>query len=183
MAAEKTATELSRKAAKGDNTALSALMYSADRGDPPSQFRLATLYKDGLGVPKDEGLYVAWLRKAAQGGHGGAQSRLIGVYEEGEGVPADVVLAAQWARRAADQGELAGQLALVKDYYFGRGVARSVVEAIKWQAILEARGFVSHNDDFTRQMEAEAGAIQTEEGRALAREWLKATSRPLRAGQ
>ena len=62
-------------------------------------------------------------------------------------------------------------------------MARSVVEAIKWQAVLESRGFASPDDDFTRKMEAEAGAIQTEEGRALAREWLKATSRPLRAGQ
>jgi len=179
VAAEKSATELSRKAATGDAAALAALTSGAERGDPPSQFHLATLYKDGLGVPKDDVLYATWLRKAAEQGHAGAQSRLIAVYEEGKGVRQDDMLAAQWARRAADQGELAGQLALVKDYYFGRGVARSLVEAIKWQAILESRGFVSKDDEFTRQMETAAGVVQAEEGRALAREWLKAANRTL----
>jgi TPR repeat protein len=176
VAAEKLATELSRKAAKGDAAALAALASAADRGDPPSQFRLATLYKDGLGVAQNDAQYFAWLRKAAEQGHAGAQSRLIGVYEEGKGVPPNSMLAAQWARRAADQGELAGQLALVKDYYFGRGVAQSTVEAIKWQAILESRGFVAKDDEFTRELETAAGAVQTEEGRALAREWLKAAN-------
>ena len=174
VAADKSAVELARKAAKGDAAALAVLAASAERGDPSSQFSLAMLYKVGQGVPKDDLRYAELLRKAAEQGHAGAQSRLIGVYEEGSGVPRDAVAAAQWARRAADQGELAGQLALVKDYYFGRGVARSLVEAIKWQAILESRGFVSTDDEFTRQMELEAGAIPTAEGRALAREWLEA---------
>ncbi len=172
IAADKAAAELARKAAKGDGAALATLVAGADRGEASSQFYLATLYKAGQGVAKDVTRYADLLRKAAEQGHAAAQSRLIGVYEEGEGVPRDPVRAAQWAQRAAEQGELAGQLALVKDYYYGRGLAPSLVEAIKWQAILESRGFVAADDEFTRKMELEAGAIAAAEGRALAREWL-----------
>jgi hypothetical protein len=173
IAAEKAAGEDARAAAKGDATARDRLVLHAQRGDASAQFYLALLYKEGQGVAKDEARYVALLRQAGEQDHPGAQSRLIGIYEEGTGVPRDPMQAAQWARRAAEQGELAGQLALVKDYYFGRGVARSYVEAIKWQAILEARGLVAKDDEFTRELEAAAGAVQAEEGRALAREWLK----------
>jgi TPR repeat protein len=173
VAGEKSASDDAKKASKGDGAALDRLMKGADQGDASAQFYLALLYKDGLGVPKDDVRFASWLRKAGEQDHAGAQARLIGVYEEGRGVAKDPVQAAQWARRAADQGELAGQLALVMDYYYGRGVARSYVEAIKWQAILEAKGFVSRDEDFTRELEHAAGAIQTEEGRALAREWFK----------
>jgi TPR repeat protein len=174
VAGEKSSADDAKKAGKGDAAALDRLMKGAERGDASAEFYLALLYKDGLGVPRDDVRYASLLRKAGEQDHAGAQARLIGVYEEGKGVAKDPVQAAQWARRAADQGELAGQLALVMDYYYGRGVARSYVEAIKWQAILEAKGFVSRDEDFTRELERAAGAIQTEEGRALAREWLKA---------
>jgi TPR repeat protein len=174
MAADKAASEDARRAAKGDDAAVARLLQGANAGEPAAQFYLALLYKDGLGVPKDDARYALWLEMAAEQDYPGAQARLIGVYETGKGVPKDAVKSAQWARRCAERGEMAGQLALVLDYYYGRGVPKNLVEAIKWQAVLEAAGYVSKDDEFTQQIEHDAGPFASVEGRSLAREWLMA---------
>lgn len=174
MAAEKAASDEARRAGKGDDAALARLLQSANQGNAFAQFYLALLYKDGLGVPKDDARYALWLEKAADQELAGAQARLIGVYETGKGVPKDVAKSAQWARRAAEKGEMAGQLALVLDYYYGRGVPKNLVEAIKWQTVLESGGYVSKTDEFTQELEHSAGPFASEEGRALAKEWLAA---------
>jgi hypothetical protein len=174
IAADKAASDEARRAGKGDDAALAHLLQSANQGNAYAQFYLALLYKDGLGVPKDDARYALWLEKAADQDVAGAQARLIGVYETGKGVPKDVVKSAQWARRAAEKGEMAGQLALVLDYYYGRGVPKNLVEAIKWQTVLESGGYVSKTDEFTQELEHSAGPFATEEGRSLAKEWLAA---------
>lgn len=172
-AAEQAARD-AQGAAAGDPAALDRLMTSAEAGAVQAQFRLGVLYKDGKGVPRDEARYALWMRRAAEQGLASAQVRLIGLYDEGIGVPRDPAQAAQWAMRAAEQGEPVGQVALVTDYYFGRGVPRNYVVAIKWQSVLEANGYASPDDEFSRRLADQAGPVQSAEGRALAKEWLAA---------
>jgi TPR repeat protein len=46
------------------------------QGDAESQFVLSGMYYRGEGVPRDPGVAVQWLRRAAAQGHAGAKARL-----------------------------------------------------------------------------------------------------------
>ena len=44
------------------------LLQKARAGDPAAQFRIATIYRNGEGVPKDQALSASWLRNSAEQG-------------------------------------------------------------------------------------------------------------------
>ena len=46
------------------------------QGDPDAQYVLSGMYFQGVGVPKDQGVAMQWLRKAAAQGHARAKARL-----------------------------------------------------------------------------------------------------------
>lgn len=52
----------------GDGTALAELQPLAAQGNAEAQYRLANLYRDGQGVPRDETAAADWYRRAAEGG-------------------------------------------------------------------------------------------------------------------
>ena len=82
---------------------------AAEQGDTEVQFRLGVIYRNGLGVPKDDVEAVKWYRKAAEQGYARSQYNLGNMYYYGHGVPEDFVEAYMWWNLAAAQGQEAAK--------------------------------------------------------------------------
>ena len=78
------------------NDALSFLMPLARHGDPYSQFAIAVMYDDGLGLSQDFDLALEWYRKSAAGGLVDAQYMVGRFYGRGRGVSQDPAQALFW---------------------------------------------------------------------------------------
>jgi TPR repeat protein len=77
---------------------------AAEQGIASAEVRLATIFHEGLGTPRDPQRAAGHFRTAACQGHAGAQAMLGVAYDVGAGVPVDKVEAAHWLMRAAQQG-------------------------------------------------------------------------------
>ena len=118
----------------------SELRAKAEKGDVDSQFKLASAYYHGQGLPKSEREAVVWVRKAAEGGYLPAQYNLGLLLCRGEGVPKDDAGALTWFRRAAERGHPLAQLSLGGMYAKGNGARVDEVEAYKWWLLAGAQG-------------------------------------------
>ena len=103
---------------------------AATAGHAGSQFNLALMYEQGIGVGKDEKEAVVWYGKSAAQGNAAAQFNLGVMYENGRGTKVDFAKANQWYRRASIQGgALAiGNLGML--YLRGDGVKESQVAGV-----------------------------------------------------
>ena len=104
------------------------------RVDARAQSLIGSIYREGLGVPKNDAEAVKWYRKAAQQGHVMAQVYLGFMYDNGYGVPENDAEALKWYRKAADQGDAYAQNNLALMYKKG-GLASQ-----KWRAPTETGG-------------------------------------------
>jgi len=73
-------------------------------GDPAAQVNLASLYRDGTGIPADPRLERRWLELAATAGQPLAQYRLGELYEADRDDDVNRQAAVLWYERAAAQG-------------------------------------------------------------------------------
>lgn len=74
---------------------------AAEQNSLAGELRLAELYRDGKGLPRDMVQAAAWYRKAAEQGDTGAQGTLGLLYSLGQGVPKSYVEAYYWLDLAA----------------------------------------------------------------------------------
>lgn len=95
---------------------------SAEEGHADSQFNLALMYEQGIGVAKDEKEAVVWYTKSAEQGNAPAQFNLGVLYENGRGTKVDFAKANKWYRKASSQGDplAIGNLGML--YVRGQGV-------------------------------------------------------------
>ena len=107
------------------------LLLKAKLGDPAAEFRLATIYRNGDGVPKDQILSASWLRLSAEQGIPNAQYDLGLCYALGKGVPKDDAQAAIWYAKAAEQDQPEALRSLAFLYSEGRGVQRDTRQAFE----------------------------------------------------
>lgn len=77
----------------------------AEKGNSIAQFKLATMYYSGKGVPKNIREALRLYRLSAEQGHVVAQSNLATMYYLGKGVSRDFVLAHMWKNIAATNSE------------------------------------------------------------------------------
>src|SRR5215470_11692840 len=84
--------------------AATLLRRSAESGNSEAQYRLASLYRSGRGVPQDELLAFKWMKAAAEQNHPNAQFNLATMYLAGRGVASDAGLATVWLKKAASHG-------------------------------------------------------------------------------
>jgi TPR repeat protein len=147
----------------------------AEGGDAAAQFRIGTMYAEGIGVNRDDAEAAKWFRRAADQGDMMAQFNLGASYAEGAGVTKDDAEAAKWFRRAADQGMSFAQLNLGIMYAEGKGVPKDPIEAVKWLDIaiygLPAGGARS---DAARALTAVAEKLtseQIQEAKSRERSW------------
>jgi TPR repeat protein len=90
---------------RGDyGAAYSKFRQAAEQSDARAQSSLASMYYNGLGVPKDYRQALYWYTKAAKQGHAGAQYNLGLMYAEGIGIARNYEQALYWYTKAAEQG-------------------------------------------------------------------------------
>jgi TPR repeat protein len=103
---------------------------SAEEGHAGSQFNVALMYEQGIGVAKDETEAVAWYQKSALQGSAVAQFNLGVLYENGRGTKVDFAKANDWYRKASAQGDALaiGNLGML--YVRGQGVKENKVAGV-----------------------------------------------------
>jgi TPR repeat protein len=102
-------------------------LAAAKDGHADSQFNVALMYEQGIGVGKDEEEAVVWYGKSAAQGNMAAQFNLGVIYENGRGTNIDFAKANEWYRKASAQGDALaiGNLGML--YIRGDGVKENTV--------------------------------------------------------
>ena len=85
---------------------------AAELGHAEAQFFLASCYRLGSGVERDEEQVFTWVSRSAAQGFDEAQFGLGMCYHLGEGVQKDDAKAVHWFRKAAEQGHAGAREAL-----------------------------------------------------------------------
>ena len=143
---------------------------AAQAGNPEAQYALATLYKDGRGVPPDVQQATRLMGEAAKADFLDAEVEYAIALFNGTGTSKDEARAAALFRKAAMQGSPIAQNRLARIYAFGRGVpAPDPVQAIKWHLIAKAGGNGDlYLDDYMQKQIPENRAA----GEQAAKPWL-----------
>ncbi|MGY0552130.1 SH3 domain-containing protein [Vreelandella sp. 2A-K22] len=147
---------------------------SAEKGDPRSQFRLATMYEAGEGVPRDESQAKKWLSLSADLGYLPSQLRLAELHLQGISGSPDPSAAARWYRRAADQGDPDAQFRLGIFYLEGYGVEQDDEQAARWLIAAAQQGITSAQNNLGGLYENGRGV---EQDHAKALEWYNLAAR------
>jgi hypothetical protein len=107
----------------GDHAGAAAYFRrGAERGDVEAQFNLATAFRDGSGVGRDDAEAEKWFRAAAEQGLAEAQYAL-GMLLLGGGIARRQKEAQRWLQQAATQGHVAAQYEAAEGFRRGRGTA------------------------------------------------------------
>ncbi len=80
------------------------LESAAVNGSPNAQFWLASMYRNGKGIPQNWTIALSWYRLAAEQGHPNAQHSVGWMTRYGQGVEQDIVKGHMWLNLAAAQG-------------------------------------------------------------------------------
>lgn len=91
------------------------LRQRARDGHDLAMNKLGMMYRDGRGVPQDDGEAVSWFRKAAEKGNAQAMTNLAIMYFKGRGVARNEAEARRLAQRAAELGDPRAQDILASD--------------------------------------------------------------------
>lgn len=146
-------------------------LAAAKQGHADSQFNVAVMYEQGLGVGKDEKEALVWYDKAATQGSVAAQFNLGVLYENGRGTEVDYAKANEWYRKASVQGDALaiGNLGML--YVRGQGVPENKVAGMALLLVSaaedqspdnNARRNVSATRGLTAEMAAAAQALAGE---------------------
>lgn len=121
--------EAGLKAVDANNMPLAfqEFLAAAKEGHSDSQYNVALMYEQGLGVDKNETEALSWYEKSASQGNSGAQFNLGVFYENGIGTPVDFAKANKWYRKASEQGDglAVGNLGML--YIRGQGVPENKI--------------------------------------------------------
>ena len=104
----------------------------AREGDARSQFSLANMYHNGVGVQQDYALAFYWYSRVAEKGHASAQFNVANGYYHGIGVEKDLSKAFEWYQKAAKQDFVEAQFNLGVMYRNGQGASASDTQAFDW---------------------------------------------------
>ena len=144
----------------------------ANQDDANSQFNLALLYENGVGIYRDGRKAVYWYTKAAQQGHVEAQYRLGTVYRFGYGeevVQTDFKKAVYWITKASEQGHIEAQYNLGLMYEYGEEAPRDYIQAFFWYTKAVEKGHYFANEDRNKMLE-KMSQSQIEEAQKLSKE-------------
>ena len=127
---------LGEERGRGMDKAYAALRcrLSAGLGDVEAQVRLAKLYAEGHGLPRDEEKSLFWYGEAARQGHAGAQRYLA--FEAYSLTWAEM---ARWRQKLADQGDVRAKYLLGDMYAKGIGVRRTKPKPFTGSAVRRTR--------------------------------------------
>ncbi|WP_297706072.1 tetratricopeptide repeat protein [uncultured Eudoraea sp.] len=105
-------------------------LTAAKDGHADSQFNVALMYEQGIGIAKNEKEAVVWYDKSASQGNPAAQFNLGVLYENGRGTAIDFAKANEWYRKASVQGDplAIGNLGML--YVRAQGVKENKVAGV-----------------------------------------------------
>ena len=146
-------------------------LTAAKDGHADSQFNVALMYEQGIGVSKDEKEAVVWYGKSAAHGNAAAQFNLGVLYENGRGTKIDYVKANELYRKASAQGDplAIGNLGML--YVRGQGVKENKVAGVALLLVSasldsspqnHAKQNISATRDLTSEMITEAQTLAQE---------------------
>jgi len=128
----------------------------ANESTPKSDFCIAAMYHEGVGVNKNISKSIFWLRKSADKNYPPAQANLGGHYFNGEGVPKNEKKAFFWLKKSADGGLVRGQYYTGWLYVNGIGTEKNIAEGIKWLKKSKIKNYILANkilDHFPKSIE------------------------------
>ncbi|WP_299163351.1 tetratricopeptide repeat protein [uncultured Eudoraea sp.] len=132
QAMENTNFQAGLKAYQANNLPLAykEFLTAANDDHADSQFNVALMYEQGIGVSKDEKEAVVWYGKSAAHGNSAAQFNLGVLYENGRGTKIDYAKANELYRKASAQGDplAIGNLGML--YMRGQGVKENKVAGV-----------------------------------------------------
>lgn len=108
------------------------LQQAAVQGDVDAQFKLANLYRRGLGVRRSMSEAHEWYLRAAEQNHIEALFQLGELHWLGLIGKVDKAEAAKWYLQAAEQESAEAQHRLGILYKYGQGLPTDDAEALKW---------------------------------------------------
>lgn len=108
------------------------LQQAAEQGDRDAQFKLANLYRRGLGLRRSMSEAHEWYLRAADQNHVGALFQLGELHWLGLIGKVDKTEAARWYLQAAIQENAEAQYRLGILYKYGQGLPTDDAEALKW---------------------------------------------------
>lgn len=114
---------------KNYDTATHWLKLSAEQNDAFSQYKVCTLYNEGLGVPQDYKEAMIWCTKAAGQGYVDAKVQIGANYHVGQGVEKDYAKAMEWYQQAAKENSAWAIRNIGLLYHNGLGVEKSYIKA------------------------------------------------------
>lgn len=117
---------------------LEALRSQAASGNGKAQWELASRYRDGTGVPKDDAEALKWAHQAADGGNADAMDFVGSAYLRGSLIKRNPVIALGYFKAAAGQSAQAA-FNLGQCYFGGQGTEQDVPRALEyWKKAAEA---------------------------------------------
>lgn len=138
--------EVARRFGQGDifprDIQKSAFWYeqAANKDNAVAQYRLGTLYEEGIGVAKDADEARRWYIRATDNGNALAMHNIAVLYTEGAFGEVDFKEAFKWFERGAAYGVKDSQFNLGILYVRGLGVEASLPQAYKWFDIVAKGG-------------------------------------------
>ncbi|MDE2113151.1 MAG: sel1 repeat family protein [Alphaproteobacteria bacterium] len=108
------------------------LRNPAESGVVDAQLKLAWMYVNARGVPRDFEQALRWYRAAADRGNPDGENWVGVFYQRGWGTPKDDVQAAKWYRKAAEAGNSFAAYNLGVLYASGAGVNKDFGQAASW---------------------------------------------------
>jgi Sel1 repeat len=104
-------------------------LAATSKGDIDALFELYLYREMGIGVAKDAGVAMEFLRLAATLGQGRAMYNLAVYLATGRGVPQDFAKAAEWYSKASEAGNVRATANLAMMYAKGEGVPKDLDKA------------------------------------------------------
>ncbi len=147
---------------------LTKLEKSAKSGDARSQFSLANMYHNGIGVKADEKLAFYWYTQVAEQGFASAQFNVANGYYHGIGTTQNLPQALTWYEKAAEQDFVAAQYNLAVMYRRGEGSEVNDKEAFRWYERAAQLGYGMAQLTLAKLYEKGVGVEQSD---ALAQTW------------
>ena len=120
--------------------ALKAFNKASQRGNHEAQYRIGLMYRDGVGISKDDKEAAYWFRKAASNGHVESEYEIGLCFLQGRGVLQDMRVGAEWLWRAADNGHARSALYVARMYRDGKGMNKDLRKALRYMRLAAESG-------------------------------------------
>ena len=133
------ATALKEWQPLAENKGIASYFYSKE-DIIRAQHKLGEMYRQGIGVTRNETTAVKWYRLSAKQGFANAQYRMGIMYDKGIGVLQDYKTVVKWWKLAAEQGLAIAQYTLGNRYYTGKGVPKDDKTSAKWYRLAAEQG-------------------------------------------